>query len=81
MKAVATLVQAVVVLVGANWAFTLVLAQTTCSAISWIGPHCTDGKGEIWMVPFFTAAFGLPALIASIFIVGLAIRRQRARSG
>lgn len=72
-KAILSVLKIIIVLIGAAWLFTLLQAQFTCSLVSWIGPHCTDGKGEIWMLPIFTGAFGLPALIGSIFIVwGLA---------
>jgi hypothetical protein len=77
-KAISAIVQIIIVIVGGGWAFTLVPAQLTCSLIPSIGPHCTDGKGEIWMLPIFTAAIGIPALPASVVIVGAAVTRKRA---
>ncbi len=75
-KAFSIILQAIVLMIGAAWTFTLLQAQMTCSVVKWIGPHCTDGRGEIWMLPIFTAAFGIPALIASVFILARAIRRR-----
>jgi hypothetical protein len=69
-KAISAIVQIIIVIVGGGWAFTLVQAQLTCSLIPSIGRHCTDGRGEIWMLPIFTAAIGIPALLASVVIVG-----------
>jgi hypothetical protein len=76
-KAISAIVQIIIVIIGGGWAFTLWQAQTTCSLIQSIGPHCTGGKGEIWMLPIFTAPFGIPALIASVVIVGAAVTRKR----
>jgi len=75
-KAISVIVQIIIVIIGVGWAFTLLQAQMTCSLFKWIGPHCTDSRGEIWMLPIFTAGFGIPALIASIFIVRAAITRK-----
>jgi hypothetical protein len=75
-KVPSKILQVVVVLVATAWAFALLQAQMTCSVVRWIGPHCTDGKGEIWMLPLFTAAFGIPALAGSVFILVRAMRRR-----
>ena len=64
-KAISAIVQIIIVIIGGGWFVTLLQAQLTCSLIQSIGPHCTNGKGEIWMLPMFTAAIGIPALIAS----------------
>ena len=77
-KAISAIVQIIIVIIGVGWFVTLLQAQLTCSLIPSIGPHCTDGKGEIWMLPTFTAAIGMPALIASLVIVGAAVIREPA---
>jgi hypothetical protein len=77
-EAISAIVQVIIVIIGGGWFVTLLQAQLTCSLIQSIGPHCTNGKGEIWMLPMFTAVIGIPALIASVVIVGSAVTRKRA---
>jgi hypothetical protein len=76
-KAIAAIVRTIIVIIAVCWMFVLLQAQLTCSMIPSIGPHCTDGKGDIWMLPIFTAAFGIPALIGCLVILVMAIRRNR----
>jgi hypothetical protein len=49
-------------------AFLLVVlfAQFTCSAIPGVGTQCHDPRLDVWMLPFFLAPIGLPALVASV---------------
>lgn len=75
-KAILAVFKLIVVIVGAAWLSTLLYAQFTCSLVSWIGRHCIGGEAEIWMLPAFTAGFGLPALIASFFIIWGFMRSQ-----
>jgi hypothetical protein len=72
-KAISVIVQLVIVLVGVGWLISLIHAELTCPLIlkSWLRP-CTV-SGEIWMLPMFTGAIGIPALLAAIVIIGAAI--------
>jgi hypothetical protein len=51
-------------------------AQQTCSLIPSIGHQCHGSDGDIWMLPFFFAPIGIPALIAAIAISIVAARRS-----
>jgi hypothetical protein len=59
--------QALSLMGAAVWIIFIIFAQTTCSAIPWIGPHGCNGVG--WALPFVTAPFGIPALVGSIFVI------------
>jgi hypothetical protein len=71
-KAISVIVQLVIVFVGVGL-ISLTHAELTCPLIlkSWLRP-CTV-SGEIWMLPMFTGAIGIPALLAAIVIIGAAI--------
>lgn len=74
-KAIFVLFKVTVVVIVAAWLVTLLQAQFTCSIFPWVGPHCTDSKGEIWTLPIFTAGIGFPALIGAIFVIRAALGR------
>jgi hypothetical protein len=58
-----------------------VWAQFICSLIPSIGTQCRGPELDAWMVPFFLAPFGVPALISSIAIlVGVGRRLSMMRS-
>jgi len=61
-----------------GWLILIFLAEQTCSIFSSIGHQCHGPEGDVWMLPFFYAIIGLPALIASIvIIIFAAVRRSR----
>ena len=62
----------------AIWLVLIAFAQMTCSIVPWLGTHCHDERIDIWMLPFFTAAIGIPALINSIIFLRAQIRGRRA---
>ena len=57
---------------------TIVSAQLTCSQIPSIGHQCHGSDGVVWVLPFFFAPIGIPALIAAIAISIMAVRRYIA---
>jgi hypothetical protein len=61
---------------AAVFVLTIVSAQLTCSPIASLGHQCHGADGDVWMLPFFFAPIGIPALIGSIAIIVMAVRRQ-----
>ncbi len=72
----AIIARALLVVVAAVFVALIVLAQSTCSLVPSIGTRCHDERGDIWMLPFFAAPIGIPALIASIAMIATALRRR-----
>jgi hypothetical protein len=66
------IVQLVIVVIGGGWLISLIDAETKCPWIfkSWRSAPACVGGGEIWMMPMFTGAIGVPALLMSIVIIG-----------
>jgi hypothetical protein len=56
----------------------LVSAQLDCSQIPSIGNQCHGSEGIVWMLAFFFAPIGIPALIGSIIISVVSVRRYIA---
>jgi hypothetical protein len=63
-----------------GWLALIFAAQSTCSIFPSIGHQCHGPDGDIWMLPFFYGIIGLPALIASIVIVVIAMVRRKPAS-
>jgi hypothetical protein len=64
---------------AALFLFTIFFAQTQCSIFPSFGTQCHGPEGDIWMLPFFFAPFGIPLTIVSIiFITRQVMRRVRA---
>jgi hypothetical protein len=55
LKAIVILVQAIIVIVGAIYAYFLVSAQLTCSMIPSVGTPCSGEKTVIWGVLLLSA--------------------------
>ena len=60
-----------------GWLTLIVIAQRVCSIFPPIGHQCHGPEGDIWMLPFFYGILGLPALIASIIIIVMALMRRK----
>ena len=63
-----------------GWLALIFIAQSTCSILPSIGHQCHGPEGDIWMLPFFYGLLGLPALIASIIIIVIALMRRKPAS-
>ena len=63
-------------LLAGFFVFLIALAQLSCPVL--IGTQCSMGGGDIWMLPFFYAPIGIPAVIASIVILIVRAIRRRA---
>lgn len=57
----------------------IVSAQLSCSQIASIGNKCYGSEGIVWVLAFFFAPIGIPALIGSIVISVVSVRRYIAR--
>jgi hypothetical protein len=51
---------------AAVFLFVVVFAQFTCPLIAGFGTQCHDPRLDIWMLPFFFAPIGIPAVVASV---------------
>ncbi len=80
-QAIAIIRNAIFLIVAAVFVLTVVWAQLVCSLIPSIGRQCRGPELDAWMVPFFLAPFGVPALISSIAILVEASRRSRRLAG
>jgi hypothetical protein len=74
----ANVLNALCIALALGWLALIVAAQQTCSILPSIGHQCHGPEGDVWMLPFFLGIIGLPALIASIVIIGAAVRRRRS---
>ena len=70
------ILKALCFMLAVGWLALIVIAQQTCSILPSIGHQCHGPEGDIWMLPFFYGIIGLPALIASIIIIILAVVRR-----
>jgi hypothetical protein len=60
-----------------GWLALIVVSQGTCSILPSVGHQCHGPEGDVWMLPFFYGIIGLPALIASIIIIVIALMRRK----
>ncbi len=74
-QAIAIIRNTVFLTVAGLFVLTVVWAQFICSLIPSIGTQCRGPELDAWMLPFFLAPFGVPALISSIAILVGAWRR------
>ena len=80
-QALAIIRNTVFLVVAGLFVLTVVWAQFICSLVPAIGTQCRGPELDAWMVPFFLAPFGVPALISSIAIlVGAGRRLSMMRS-
>ena len=63
-----------------GWLALIFIAQSTCSILPSVGHQCHGPEGDVWMLPFFYGIIGLPALIASIIIIVIALMRRKPAS-
>ncbi|MCW2274297.1 hypothetical protein GJ654_09605 [Rhodoblastus acidophilus] len=56
----------VVYAAAALFVLTLIFAQATCSPFASSSRACNGPEGDVWMLPFFLAPVGLPAVVAAI---------------
>jgi len=54
---------------------TIIWAQLNCSLIPAVGRHCGGPELDAWMVPFFLAPIGVPAIIGVVLMVWGSHRR------
>jgi hypothetical protein len=78
---VKALLVAVVFGVAGIWFYLIAYSEMNCPLLTSVGPPCSGERGDVWMLPFFGAVFGIPALILSIVIIVMMIitaaRRKR----
>jgi len=60
-----------------GWLALIFVAQSTCSILPSTGHQCHGPEGDIWMLPFFYGIIGLPALLASLIIIVIALMRRK----
>jgi len=63
--------------VALGWLALIFAAQSTCSIVPSVGRQCHGPDGDVWMLPFFFGIIGLPALIASIILIVIALMRRK----
>jgi hypothetical protein len=63
-------------LIAAIWLLLIAYAQLTCSLIPSIGTQCHDERGDVWMLPLFTAPVGGFALLGLILMAVVAMCRR-----
>lgn len=64
------------VAVGAfGWLVLIGFAQWNCSIIPHVGHQCDGPDYDIWMLPFFTAIWGIPASWLFVGFIRKALRR------
>jgi hypothetical protein len=74
----AFILKALCFIAAAVFVLTIASAQLECSVIPSISRQCHSSDGDVWMMPLFFAPIGIPALIATIAIFILAVRRYIA---
>jgi len=60
-----------------GWLALVFIAQRICSILPSTGHQCHGPEGDVWMLSFFYGIIGLPALIASVIIIVMALRRRK----
>jgi hypothetical protein len=60
---------------AAVFVLAIVSAQLSCSQIPSIGHQCGGSEGIVWVLAFFLAPIGIPALFGSIVISVVSVRR------
>jgi len=79
-QAIAIIRNAIFLIVAGLFILTIVWAQLVCSLIPSIGTQCRGPELDAWMVPFFLAPLGVPALISSLaLLIGASRRRSTVR--
>jgi hypothetical protein len=71
----AFILKALCFIAAAVFVLTIAAAQLSCSQIPSIGNQCHGSDGVVWVLPFFIAPIGIPALVAAIVISITAVRR------
>jgi hypothetical protein len=79
-QAIAIIRNAIFLIVAGLFVLTVVWAQFVCSLIPALGTQCRGPELDAWMVPFFLAPFGVPALISSLAILLGGTRRKRPKA-
>jgi hypothetical protein len=78
LEQIAFILKALCLMLAAVFVLLIVSAQLNCSQIASIGHQCYGPAGDVWMIPFFFAPIGIPALIGSIVISIVSVRRYVA---
>jgi hypothetical protein len=74
-KVIDTILDVGCLLAAAFYLLTVLWAQLNCSLIPVIGRQCGGPELDAWMIPFFLAPIGIPALIGTITMLWGAPRR------
>jgi hypothetical protein len=74
----AFVLKALCFIAAAVFVLAVVSAQLSCSQIASIGHQCGGSDGIVWVLPFFFAPIGIPALVGSIVISIVSVRRYIA---
>jgi hypothetical protein len=81
-KIIIRILKGICFLFAVLWLVLIGIIQSTCSAFpSVVGPRCHDtGYADIWFLPIFFSPIGIPAVVASIIIIIVAmVRRKRLK--
>jgi hypothetical protein len=80
LKAIVMIIQAILIVLGVAYTYFLVSALLTCSPIpSIIGTHCSGEKVNVWVPVIFGAPVGIPALLLTIAMLVVGLRRLLRR--
>ena len=64
-KVIDTILDVGCLLAAAFYLLTVLWAELNCSLIPVIGRQCHGPERDTWMIPFFLAPIGIPALIGT----------------
>jgi hypothetical protein len=78
LRIIAIALKALCFALALGWLALIFVAQSTCSILPSIGHQCHGPEGDVWMLPFFYSIVGLPALVASIIIIVIALMRRKS---
>jgi hypothetical protein len=68
-KVIDTILNIGCLLTAAFYLLTVLWAQLNCSLIPVIGRQCRGPELDAWMIPFFLAPIGIPALIGTAMML------------
>jgi hypothetical protein len=74
-KVIDTILNIGCLLAAVFYLLTILWAQANCSLVPALGRQCDGPEFDAWMIPFFLAPIGIPALIG----VALMLWRPRKR--
>jgi hypothetical protein len=74
-KVIDTILNIGCLLAAAFYLLTIVWAQANCSLVPALGRPCYGPERDAWLIPFFLAPIGIPALIGAALMLWRPRRR------